>query len=188
VLLAAYRAASQVISYLISKRMDDPNMYVWPELDAGGPIDHDTIAPRARSRCRHGPRARAGRGRRTGQRQGLSFWCGARPGRYGRSDRGESRPAGAAARPGRQARGPPGAHRFHCVGLAGPLPRRQGGAAGSLPSLRLGRAALLDAAEESARRGSACGRGVPRQPRGTITSCTWALRRALARQQAAGSV
>lgn len=43
--LAAYRAASQVISYLISQRMDDPNMYVWPELDAGGPIDHNTIAP-----------------------------------------------------------------------------------------------------------------------------------------------
>ena len=44
-LLAAYRAASQVISYLISQRMDDPNMYVWPELDAGGPIDHNAIAP-----------------------------------------------------------------------------------------------------------------------------------------------
>lgn len=41
----AYRAASQVISYLISQRMDDPNMYVWPELDAGGTIDHNTIAP-----------------------------------------------------------------------------------------------------------------------------------------------
>ena len=45
ILLAAYRAASQVISYLISQRMDDPNMYVWPELDAAGPIDHNTIAP-----------------------------------------------------------------------------------------------------------------------------------------------
>ena len=41
----AYRAASQVISYLISQRMDDPNMYVWPEIDAGGPIDHNIIAP-----------------------------------------------------------------------------------------------------------------------------------------------
>jgi hypothetical protein len=41
----AYRAASQVISYLISQRMDDPNMYVWPEIDAGGPIDHNMIAP-----------------------------------------------------------------------------------------------------------------------------------------------
>lgn len=44
-LLTAYKAASQVISYLISQRMDDPNMYVWPELDAGGPIDHNSIAP-----------------------------------------------------------------------------------------------------------------------------------------------
>lgn len=43
--LEAYRAASQVISYLISQRMDDPNMYVWPELDSGGPIDHNIIAP-----------------------------------------------------------------------------------------------------------------------------------------------
>ncbi len=45
VLLAAYRAASKVVSFLISQRMDDPNMYVWPELDAGGPIDHNLIAP-----------------------------------------------------------------------------------------------------------------------------------------------
>jgi hypothetical protein len=45
VFLAAYRAASKVISFLISQRMDDPNMYVWPELDAGGPIDHNLIAP-----------------------------------------------------------------------------------------------------------------------------------------------
>ncbi len=44
-LLEAYRAASQVVSLLISQRMDDPNMYVWPELDAGGPIDHHLIAP-----------------------------------------------------------------------------------------------------------------------------------------------
>jgi len=44
-MLALYRAASQVVSYLISMRMDDPNMYVWPELDCGGPIDHNAIAP-----------------------------------------------------------------------------------------------------------------------------------------------
>ncbi|MGI5916017.1 MAG: hypothetical protein ACOX9A_06145 [Anaerolineae bacterium] len=44
-LLAAYRAAGKVVSYLISQRMDDPNMYVWPELDAGGPIDHHIDAP-----------------------------------------------------------------------------------------------------------------------------------------------
>jgi hypothetical protein len=44
-LLSAYRSASQVISYLVSMRMDDPNMYVWPELDCGGPIDHNAIAP-----------------------------------------------------------------------------------------------------------------------------------------------
>jgi hypothetical protein len=44
-MLAAYRAAGQVISYLISQRMDDRNMYVWPELDCGGPIDHNTLAP-----------------------------------------------------------------------------------------------------------------------------------------------
>lgn len=44
-LLAAYRAASKIVSYLVSQRMDDPNMYVWPELDAGGPIDHNLIAP-----------------------------------------------------------------------------------------------------------------------------------------------
>ena len=42
--LRAYRAASQVISYLVGHRMDDENMYVWPELDAGGPIDHNAIA------------------------------------------------------------------------------------------------------------------------------------------------
>ena len=42
---AVYRAASGVVSYLISMRMDDPNMYVWPELDCGGPIDHDLGAP-----------------------------------------------------------------------------------------------------------------------------------------------
>lgn len=44
-LLAAYRAASQVVSYLISHHMDDPNMYVWPELDSGGLIDHHLVAP-----------------------------------------------------------------------------------------------------------------------------------------------
>jgi hypothetical protein len=44
-LLEAYRAAGKVVSYLISQRMDDPNMYVWPELDAGGPIDHYIDAP-----------------------------------------------------------------------------------------------------------------------------------------------
>lgn len=44
-MLSLYRAASQVVSYLISMRMDDPNMYVWPELDCGGPIDHNAIAP-----------------------------------------------------------------------------------------------------------------------------------------------
>ncbi len=43
-LLAAYRAASRIVSYLISMRMDDPNMYVWPELDCGGPIDHNSVA------------------------------------------------------------------------------------------------------------------------------------------------
>jgi hypothetical protein len=45
VLYSAYISASQVISYLISQRMDDPNMYVWPELDCGGPIDHNSVAP-----------------------------------------------------------------------------------------------------------------------------------------------
>ena len=45
VLLDVYHSASQVISYLISHRMDDPNMYVWPELDCGGPIDHNAITP-----------------------------------------------------------------------------------------------------------------------------------------------
>lgn len=44
-LYSAYTAASQVISYLISQRMDDPNMYVWPEMDSGGPIDHNSVAP-----------------------------------------------------------------------------------------------------------------------------------------------
>lgn len=44
-MLAAYCSASRVVSYLITQRMDDPNMYVWPELDCGGPIDHNSIAP-----------------------------------------------------------------------------------------------------------------------------------------------
>ena len=38
-LLRAYRESSQVMSYLISHHMDDPNMYIWLELDTGGAID-----------------------------------------------------------------------------------------------------------------------------------------------------
>jgi hypothetical protein len=44
-LFSAYVSASQVVSYLISQRMDDSNMYVWPEMDSGGPIDHNSVAP-----------------------------------------------------------------------------------------------------------------------------------------------
>jgi len=45
ILLDAYKSASKVVSYLISQRMDDKNMYCWPELDCGGPIDHYMLAP-----------------------------------------------------------------------------------------------------------------------------------------------
>lgn len=36
----AYQEASRVLSLLVAHHMDDRNMYVWPELDCGGPIDH----------------------------------------------------------------------------------------------------------------------------------------------------
>lgn len=41
----AYRAASRLVSMIISHHMDDRNQYVWPELDCGGPIDHYAWAP-----------------------------------------------------------------------------------------------------------------------------------------------
>jgi len=39
-ILEAYKYSSKVISYLISHHMDDPNMYIWLELDHGGLIDY----------------------------------------------------------------------------------------------------------------------------------------------------
>ena len=39
-LFNAYRYGSKVISYLISHHMDDPNMYIWLELDHAGLIDY----------------------------------------------------------------------------------------------------------------------------------------------------
>ncbi len=57
-MLAAYRAASQAISYLISQRMDDPDMYVWPESGCRAPIDHNAIAPVGEAGL-FAPRARA---------------------------------------------------------------------------------------------------------------------------------
>ena len=38
-IIKAYKESSQVMSYLISHHMDDPNMYIWLELDTGGTID-----------------------------------------------------------------------------------------------------------------------------------------------------
>lgn len=44
-LLDAYRSASRIVSYLVTHHMDDPNMFVWPELDCGGTIDHYARTP-----------------------------------------------------------------------------------------------------------------------------------------------
>ena len=38
--LEAYRAGSEVLSFLILVAMSDPNMYIWPEADTGGLLDH----------------------------------------------------------------------------------------------------------------------------------------------------
>lgn len=43
--LAAYRAASQVVSLIIRFNMSDPNMYIWPEADTGGVLDFYLAAP-----------------------------------------------------------------------------------------------------------------------------------------------
>ncbi len=39
-ILRAYKHSSKIISYLISHHMDDPNMYIWLELDHGGLVDY----------------------------------------------------------------------------------------------------------------------------------------------------
>lgn len=39
-ILRAYSLGSKVLSYLISHHMDDPNMYIWLEVDHGGLIDY----------------------------------------------------------------------------------------------------------------------------------------------------
>ncbi len=39
-ILRAYKYSSKITSYLISHHMDDPNMYIWLELDHGGLVDY----------------------------------------------------------------------------------------------------------------------------------------------------
>lgn len=37
--MAAYRNASQILNELVAVNLADPNMYIWPEINPGGPID-----------------------------------------------------------------------------------------------------------------------------------------------------
>ena len=152
-------------------------MYVWPELDAGGPIDHNLIAPPGEVTLFATAREHA-EDRVAGQADGqaLALRLRRRVGSVRRRDRGPAGRACRAARAGRQPGVPYGAGRFRRPGRPGPLPRRQ--IAGQRQP-----GALLRHRESSgtwtppkreATRAWRCGTSSAPGPRSTMTSCTWA--------------